>query len=245
MGITPGAWIVLFSVGSGGAASGEAPESALVPHPTLAPLDPAPPAAVRGGFEAREGFYLGLHGTWAQLDRDFDGETVLVGADETIAIPDADDGAGLGLAIGHRWERNALELDVSVIQHDGTLPGGVPGGDVTYTAVDANWRYFFRHDRHLQPFVQATLGLAFASLEDASADNLTAEIGDADLAGVELGLGGGLEYYLSERWSFGVRVAYRQTYFDSAEGVTGDEGDIDDTIEARGVTVAFGTAFTF
>jgi opacity protein-like surface antigen len=206
---------------------------------------PLPPDAARGGFRAREGFYLAVHGAWAQLDRDFDGDVLLSSTAETIAVPDADDGAGLGIAVGHRWERNALELDVTVTEHDGTLPAGASGGDVTYGALDASWRYFFRPDRHLQPFFQATLGVAVATLEDAAIDTTSLEVDDAELAGVEFGLGGGVEYFLTERWSLGLRALYRQTYFDMAEGVSDDESDIDHSVEARGWVLSIGTAFTF
>lgn len=225
MGITTAACIALLCTGGGEA--------------------PLTTAAARDGFRAREGFYLGVHGAWAQLDRDFDGDVALVGADETIAIPDADDGTGLGFAVGHRWTRNAFELDFTLTEHDGMLPGGASGGDVSYGAVDGSWRYFFLPEHRLQPFFQATLGVALATLEDSALDNDTLEVGDADLAGIELGLGGGLEFYLSERWSIGARALYRQTYFDVVEGVTGDENDIDHSVEARGWAFTVGTAFTF
>lgn len=194
-----------------------------------------------GGFSPRRGFYIDVHGMWAQLGGDFDGDTLLVGSTDSIVIPDADSGLGFGLAFGHRWRRHALELAFTQTQHDGSIPAAT-GGDITYNALDLDWRYFFRPDERFQPFVQAGFGFALATLEDASSG--ASGVGDADLSGLELGLGGGAEYYLSERWSLGLRALYRQAFFDTAEGVDGDSGEIDESVDGGGLALVLGITFT-
>lgn len=190
---------------------------------------------------ARSGFYFDVHGTWAQLGGDFDGNTLLVGSSDSIAVPDADSGLGFGIAAGHRWDRYALELAFTLTTHEGSIPGA-PGGDVDYGVLELNGRYFFRTEERLQPFVLGGIGIAVATLEDASTDGV--RVGDADLTGLELGLGGGLEYFLGEHWSLGLRALYRFTSFDEAEGVASDSGSIDDSVDGSGMALVFGTAFT-
>lgn len=198
-------------------------------------------AQASGGSPQRDGYYFELHGAWAQLGGDFDGNTALTGSSDTIVVPDAGSGTGFGLAFGRRWGQQAVELSFTQTQHDGSI-SGFPGGDVTYDAVDVDWRYFFRPEEQLQPFFQAGIGAAFATLEDSSTDGVS--FGDADLSGVELGLGGGAEYYLSEHWSIGVRALYRYAFFDTAKGVAGDEGTIDNTVDSGGLVLLFGASFT-
>jgi opacity protein-like surface antigen len=223
----PRTWFVLLTCTSTAAASGESHRELRAPD--------------GGGFTTPTGVYFEVHGTWAQLGGDFDGDTGLQGSTDTIALPDADSGIGLGLAIGYRWQHQALELAFTQTEHDGSIPG-LSGGDVTYGALDVDWRYFFRTQEQFQPFVQAGLGAAVATLADASSGS--SGIGDADLSGVEFALGGGAEYYLDQHWSLGTRLLYRGASFDTAEGVDGDEGSIDDSLDADGLVFSLGVTFT-
>lgn len=202
---------------------------------------PSPQATTPGAIATPSGVYFGLYGTWAQIGGDFDGSTVLTGATDSIEIPDADDGAGAGLAIGYRWERWALELAFTAIQFDGTLTAAT-GGDVYYGALELNGRYFFSVQDRFQPFLQAGLGVAAATLEDSSTG--ATGTGDGDLTGAVLNAGGGAEYYFTDHFSLGMRALYRYTSFDMAEGVDGDEGSIDDEIEASGLALELGITFT-
>jgi outer membrane protein W len=224
-----GIWIVLSCAASSAHAGGTG----------AAPLQVS--SLPGGGSPGRGGFYFELHGAWAELGGDFDGSTALTGASDTVFVPDAGSGTGFGLAIGRRWDRQAVELSFTQTQHDGSI-SGAPGGDVTYDSVDLDWRYFFRPEEKLQPFFQAGIGAAFATLEDASTNGVS--VGDADLSGAELALGGGAEYYLGEHWSLGVRALYRFAFFDTAKGVSDDEGSIDNTVDTGGLVLLFGTSFT-
>ena len=69
-------------------------------------------------------------------------------------------------------------------------------------------------------------------------------MGDGDLSGLQLSVGGGLEHYLSDRWSLGLRAFYRYASFDTAEGVSGDEGSIDESVDGGGLALTFGATFT-
>lgn len=232
MRINLGTWFVLLSCTSTAAATG-AGHDEFRETPGRAPDG--------GGFSPRKGFYFDVHGMWAQLGGDFDGDTFLMGSTDSISIPDADSGVGFGLAFGHRWNRHAIELAFTQTQHDGSIPAS-SGGDITYDSLAFDWRYFFRPEERFQPFFQAGFGLALATLEDASSGG--SGTGDADLSGLEIGLGGGAEYYLSECWSLGLRALYRQAFFDTAEGVDGDSGSIDESVDGGGLALVFGVAFT-
>jgi opacity protein-like surface antigen len=202
---------------------------------------PPPLATQTSAFTTPGGVYFDLYATWAQLGGDFDGDTVLTGATDTIEIPDADDGAGVGLAIGYRWDQVALELAFTALEFDGTLSVAT-GGEVYYGALELNGRYFFRVQERFQPFLQAGLGVAVANLEDSSTG--ASGTGDGDLYGGVLNAGAGAEYYLTEHFSLGFRALYRYTSFTEAEGVDGDEGEIDDEVEAGGVALELGITFT-
>lgn len=235
--IDPRAWLALTACTTPAFAAGAAGETPRAVAEELAAETQQP-----AGFAARQGWTLELHGTWAQLGGDFDGDTGLMGATDTIFVPDADDGTGFGLAVGRRWDRYALELAFTHTQHDGSIPPPATGGDVSYDVLELNGRYFFRTGKRLQPFLLGGLGFALATLEDASTDG--ANVGDADLSGLQLSLGAGLEHYLSDRWSLGLRACYRYAFFDTAEGVAGDEGSIDESVDGGGLALTFGTTFT-
>lgn len=222
------------STAAASAAGGDDLRAAPSPSPSR-PQD-------EGGFSPERGFYIDVHGMWAQLGGDFDGDTFLQGSTDSIAIPDADSGLGLGLAFGHRWREHAVELAFTQTQHDGSIPT-FSGGDITYDAVDFNYRYFFRPDERFQPFVQAGFGYALATLEDSSMG--ASGTGDADLSGLEIGVGGGAEFYVTERLSLGVRALYREAFFDTAEGVDGDSGEIDESVDGGGLALLVGVTFTF
>jgi hypothetical protein len=93
MRIDPATWLVLLSFSGPAAAAGTGPGEPD-DGPSSAPLQ----TSDDGGFSPRRGFYFGLQGTWAQLGGDFDGDALLMGATDTIEIPDADSGLGFGLA---------------------------------------------------------------------------------------------------------------------------------------------------
>jgi opacity protein-like surface antigen len=112
--------------------------------------------------------------------------------------------AGLGIAGGYNWSsRIGIEADLEVV------PTVTEGVLVTFDAstwnLTGNVLYHFRAQRdRWTPFVVAGLGVGHGSTDVLSNDPILQQFGANDsTTGLVTNLGGGLKYYLNDR--FGLR----------------------------------------
>jgi opacity protein-like surface antigen len=111
---------------------------------------------------------------------------------------------GLGIAGGYNWNsRIGLEADFSVVP---TVTEGVlVNFDATTWNLTGNVLYHFRAQRERwTPFVVAGLGIGHGSTDLVADDPLLRQFGANDsTTGLVTNLGGGVKYYLNDR--FGLR----------------------------------------
>lgn len=195
-----------------------------------------PDAGYRSEFYSRQGFHVAVRGHGARLWGDFDGDTALVGPD-TIFIPDADEGTGYELAVGGMKEGDAYRLTYTRIDHDGSIGGA--DADVEYRAIGLEIVHYMRANEPVQPLFSLGLVYPFVDLEDASTDGVV--VGDAKLrSGFGLSLGGGVAWWLTRGLALDLRAQYVLQWFYEAEGVAGDEDDVDDGVDASSYGISLG-----
>ncbi|MDF1799644.1 MAG: outer membrane beta-barrel protein [Planctomycetota bacterium] len=169
-----------------------------------------------GSFQVDDGLYLRAGLTHARPSgSDFDGDLALVGSSEVIFIPKIDDGEGMDYAIGYRIGGVGFELAYQNLDFDGSL-GGTPGFDMSRSAYDLNMRFNFLRERRVQPYFQFGLGYVSAELEDVASDGYSTY--DADLSGLCLPVGGGIEFFATPHVSLDLRAVNRFAYYGDANG---------------------------
>lgn len=196
------------------------------------PQEIDPDAGYRAEFFAAEGIYLGARGHWSTLGGDFDGDTTLVSAADTIEIPDADYGTGYELALGWLSRGWAMELTYSRIAYDGTIPGA--DADIDYQSISWNFLRYLRGNEPLQPYFVLGFVFPWMELENASLGQ------DAELeSGLGTDLGLGLAWWFGPHLAFDVRGQYTYQFFEEAEGAN-SSGTIDDAVYSSGFGLSFG-----
>lgn len=111
---------------------------------------------------------------------------------------------GLGVAGGYNWSsRLGFEADLSVIPT--VTQGVIINFDASTWNLTGNVLYHFRsRNEKLTPFAVAGLGVGHGSTDVLSNDPLLQQFGANDsTTGLVTNLGGGVKYYLNER--FGLR----------------------------------------
>jgi hypothetical protein len=198
------------------------------------------------GFYAKQGFYLGVTGNYNTIGGDFDGKTVEGSFNEVVAVPKVDDALGVGIVLGYRAQKGAIELSYVRSQHDTTFLG-YPLGDATYNTINVDGKYFFNSDQPLQPFL--LLGMCFPWLKVknssvSSEDFETLQSGDATFYGIGLNLGTGIAYYLNPRVAITGGITYRLNAY---TGISGEvtSGKLDENLFGGGANINFGITYTF
>jgi opacity protein-like surface antigen len=167
----------------------------VVYAPTYRPVyGYGPPVA--GVLTAPGTSYLSLGGQLASIS----------GADGDRATEGFGGGAGFELGYGFRPAHTVgLETAFGMTFHDiGASSSNV--GVLGHLTVDVRV-YLGREDRALQPYVLAGLGAYFTGRSDTA---------DPGLSGLGFQAGGGLDYFLAEGVSVGVKGTYRGAFLDDS-----------------------------
>lgn len=181
-------------------------------------------------FSTPQGLYLGVGVMQAELGDDFEGNTALVGAFDTILIPDADDGTGYALAVGARSGDSAYEMSWEQTTHDGSILS--TPAETESSALAFDYRRFYRTESTVQPFWTLGFGLHWATLQDAASDG--SSVGDADLFGFGLRGGGGVAMFLSDNLGLTLQALYRHVEFTTADGLV-SSGSVDEGVDGSGL----------
>ncbi len=192
---------------------------------------------------AKQGFYLGVGIPYNTIGGDFDGKTLLIGANDFIILPEIDGGLGLGILLGYGFTKEvALELSYFGTSHNAKFLGG--SGDVDYSVFNLDLKYSFLTERPTQPYLLFGLGFNQIVVKDGSVDFFTGEVGDGTFTGLGFNLGAGVDHYFTPHFSVGAGLIYRIVRYDEAEGVT-DSGSIDDELNGDGFGLVLSTAYHF
>ncbi len=191
-----------------------------------------PDANYNSEWVLERAFRFGVRAHQSELGGDFDGNTVILGPDETT-VPDAGEGDGYEIMLGGISEGTGFEFSYTRLNYD----------DVQYENIALNGLYFLRPNERLQPYFLLGVLFPWARLDDASTDGVV--FGDGKLrGGLGLQVGVGLSWFVSTAIALDVRAQYVFQEFTEAEGVLGIEGDIDDGIFGDSLSVSAGLTFS-
>jgi len=193
--------------------------------------DEGPDARYRSDWVVERGLYVSARRHTSELRGDFDGDTVLLGPDETV-VPDAGTGEGNEVALGMVSRGFGFELAYAHIDYD----------DVDYRSVSLNGLYYLRPNERIQPYFLFGIFFPWATLEDSSTSGMV--VGDGELtSGFGLTLGAGVAWFLADGVAFDLRAQGSLQEFTRAEGVLGFEGEIDDPVLGTSFGASAGLTF--
>ncbi len=181
-----------------------------------------------------EGFHVGAHGGWSDLDY---GISQTAPASPLVTRSDSDDGFVGGFLYGSSWQRGNLVLGTDSAYSFGDTETGlnVAANGLSATAeIDWSSESRARVGFLVQPniMVYGALGIAFARV-DVSGSLIAG--GSDDKSAFGISYGGGVETTMGNRWF--ARLEYIHTDFDekSFREVGGGSFDVDlDTDVVRG-----------
>lgn len=195
-----------------------------------------PDAGYASEFYGHSGIALGVRGVGLDLGGDFDGETTLDGPD-TIFLSDTDDGRGYELVFAIHDEGTAFEFGYSRTELEGEF-GGFPG-DVDQRAFGVRAIHYWRANERLQPLLGLGLFFPWADIEDGSSDGVAVGTGKLR-SGFGGEVSGGVVWWLTRRLALDLRANALYEEFTRAEGVRGDEDEIDDPVSVTGLGLSVG-----
>lgn len=191
----------------------------------------------------RQGAYVTGMGVYTQLsDKDLDGRTALFAPGTTAVglMPEHDNAAGFGLGFGFRGERDAIEFNWVQSEHDAEL--GTMSFDSTLDIFALEGKHFWRVQSKLQPYFLLGVVLPHLDIKNGATDGT--DISDGRFQGLGMHIGGGFAWFLSERISLDFEGLYRWAYFDEFRG-GGVSREIDDDLDASGITARAGLTYSF
>ncbi len=166
---------------------------------------------------AKNGFYLGVSVPRNAIEGSFDGETVLTGGGELIAVPKVASSFGYGFLFGGRTGQSALEVGYLRSRHNVTFLEAP--GKADYHILNLDARYYLSAKSAAQPFVLIGATLDWLIVKEGSASET--EVGDATFQGGGFSIGGGLAIYLHPRVSLSGEAAYRLIGYGGEHSVKG------------------------
>ncbi len=183
---------------------------------------------------ANNGLYFGLATVHQTIGGEFDGETILYGWEQVIAVPKIRGGLGYGIVFGGRSSHFGVEFAYLRSQHDASWLDSETNAD--YNAVNVDGKIYLLAATSLQMHLSAGVGFMWLNVDDAAIYH--GEIGDPRFQGFGINVGGGALCYVSRRVGFGVNAAYRKLSFGEVAG--GAFGDIEGGLDASGFCVSVG-----
>jgi outer membrane protein len=205
--------------------------------------------AAGGKPYAKEGFYFGVILPYNTVDGDFDGETAYQNVpgspvEEMLLVNDLDGGLGWGAALGYRLPRLAMELNYLRSKHDQSF-GGFDMGEAELQTLNLDLKYFFLHDKPVQPYLLAGVGYYWLTEEDSafSPDVIApTKVDDATFSNFGLNGGGGVAIYISPRVAVNGGVIFRWTQFTDVQGI--NEWSLKRDLDFTSLTYSVGLTYT-
>jgi hypothetical protein len=194
---------------------------------------------------AKTGPYLGVVSSLGTTfeGNSFDGQHFLYDASQIVLIPRLGPTEGLGLVVGGRSRKAAIELSYVRAEHSASFDGSRL--DVRSHVVNVDGKRFFASRFPAQPYISGGLAIPWIDVKDGSA-TMTSD-GNATLLGVGFNVGAGVAIYPNPRVGLTLGYNYRVAVFPRVKGATGSFIDIDDRFEpvGRNGQVNLSASFTF
>ncbi len=200
--------------------------------------------------EPKQGWYVRLAVPNLMVGGDFDGDRVLIStnASELFTVPKIDPAFGWSLSIGQRVEKMAIEFSYARLVHSGSWVGFEES--VTQSAWNLDFKYFFRHQKRLQPFIQFGWNPGSPTLRvengafDATKNTLSDAIFISNIG--NFNVGSGITWYITPRFSICGTALYRRLKINAVKS----EAEkialvIEGKMNADSFGYVFSAAFTF
>jgi hypothetical protein len=163
---------------------------------------------------------------YTTIGGDFDGTRALLVPDiEKFVLPDLDANIGFGFTLGYaRVSPEKLgyagEFSYQRTSHDDSKP--IPGY-VSYDAVQNVFNFDFKglySLNEVEPYLLIGVVIPWLKVKNAALDVASSplQITDATFRGIGFNIGGGTDFFMHPRISFGARLVYRFIHYNTAEG---------------------------
>ena len=185
------------------------------------------------------GFFVGAGYPKVDIGGDMDGSSFVAGGGSAEILPDQDDGTGIKYLIGYYFNGGIFEASWVETDHDGDWLGLETDSRFRSLNLDILFPVIGEQQLH----GQVILGVGFVSVkvEDGSSDGFREQ--DATFNGVDLRLGVGISYELSERFVLQGNLVRRIGSYDSVDGIV--DGDLSDDLDGDGTTLSFDLLYLF
>ena len=199
-------------------------------------------------IQPEQGFYAGLVLAQNPIGGDFNGSQILVAKGsnpQVLLVPDVEDKRAVGLALGARFARSALEFEYRQSEHVASF--GPAKGTAEQTSFAMNWKFFFRPQARFQPTLLAGW-IPYAPLEVRDAAATRRRVGNASFNTSIFGsyqYGFGATVLLHPRMSLSGTYTKRILRYSGAKGVGSSGGPIEDPLDASASEFVAGLGFTF
>ena len=193
------------------------------------------------------GFYLDTHIAFNSIGSGFDGESILVAADDVFAVPEFDSGIGFGLAVGFRFEELYTEFSFQRTTHNFMFTG--IDGDAVQSIWSLNFRRLFLKNSKLQPFLQIGW-MPIMPLRVKEGALLISQDINSDaifLGGIgNFNAGGGVEFIVGSKLSTRFSILYKRARYVSVESSEENVAiKLEDDINANDINMTLGIIFVF
>lgn len=200
--------------------------------------------------EPKQGWYVGLTVPNLMIGGDFDGDRVLVSSNtsELFTVPKIDPAFGWSLSIGQRMEKVAIEFSYARLVHSGSWVGFEES--VTQSAWNLDFKYFIRHQKRLQPFIQFGWNPASPIIRvengafDATDNTLSDAIFISNIG--NFNVGSGITWYITPRLSIYGTALYRRLKINAVQSEAKKTAlEIEGKMNADSFGYIFSAALTF
>ncbi len=190
----------------------------------------------------KDGVFLDINFAYNGIGDGFDGESVLVNANNVFAIPEFSSGIGFGLAMGYRYSELYIELAYQRTQHDFNFIG--IKGDAVHSIWSFNLRRLLLKNSRLQPFVQiGWLPVMPIRVNEGAllvSENIASDaifIGDT----ANFNLGTGLEFEIKPKMAIRFNIFYKRARYLSVENSEENVAiELENAINADAVNLSLG-----
>jgi opacity protein-like surface antigen len=185
------------------------------------------------------GVYLGLFGVQSRIKGDFNDESLLFTNEAIYNVPKVKNGNGFGVALGGRSDTWAYELNYFKTNHKTkTLLANIGSQDASFSVFDIDFKFDLTRGK-LRPYWKFGFGRTSLTI-DNNKINIDGKFGSETFRGYCFNFGGGMEYFITNKWAIDAGIVSRLNKFKTVEGVT-----IEDSLSGNGANLLLGMAYLF
>ncbi len=198
-------------------------------------------------FTANQGLTISLNLPYNSLTNDFDGETILVGANDVFIVPKVEGSFGWGVTIEMRSQKYSLDLSYLESKHDVIWANA--STEAVHRVISVNFIYYILTSSKFQPFIQlGWIPIMPLRVYDGAVITSSNTVSDAQYIGnignFQAGLG--IAYYFTPKVSIKAAGLYRSSKYRSVKSEEENVAlEIEDGLNGGDLNFVFGVAYSF